>query len=115
MKVPGEPTLGSELKRFRDGFFHYFNREDFDPPLIDAMERAADMEGAYVIREHTMRAEYADEIANKLMHPWPDLSDEDWTKAARKLHGRIAAARLSIPLSARVRSAEGVEHRFQAV
>jgi hypothetical protein len=36
-----------------------------------------------------MRAEYADEIENKLMHPWPGLSDEEWLEAVRKLHVRI--------------------------
>lgn len=89
VRVPGKPRLASELKRLRDDFLHYFNRAEHEPRLREAMERAADVESAYVIREHTMRAEYADEIGNKLMHPWPGLSDEEWNKALRSLHSRI--------------------------
>jgi hypothetical protein len=89
--VPGDPTLGSELRRLRNAFFHYFNRVEYEQPLTEAMERAAGLDSAYVIREHTMRAEYADEIANKLMHPWPGLSEERWTQAVRALQERITA------------------------
>jgi hypothetical protein len=91
VRVPGKPTLGSELSRLRNAFFHYFNRAEYEQPLRDAMERAAGLDGVYVLRERTMRAEYADEITNKVMHPWPGLSDGDWTEAVTALHKRISA------------------------
>jgi hypothetical protein len=88
-KVPGRPDLNSELRRLRNGFVHYAYREDADELLAQAMTLAADQESAYVIRERTMRAEYADEVGGKLMHPWPDLTDDDWHAAIRALHSRI--------------------------
>jgi hypothetical protein len=38
-----------------------------------------------------MRAEYADEIANKVMHPWPSLRDDEWEKAVRTLHEAVTS------------------------
>jgi hypothetical protein len=83
--VPDQPRLASELRRIRNQFLHYANRVDYEPPLREAIERSAEIESVYVIRERTMRAEYADEINNKLLHPWR-LSDEDWIAAVSALH-----------------------------
>lgn len=91
VKVPERPRLASELRRLRNDFAHYFNNEADEARLVEAMRLAADVDSAYVIREHTMRAEYADEIANKLMHPWSGLSDAEWEEAVGKLHKRIVA------------------------
>lgn len=93
VKVPGKPTLGSEIGRLRNAFAHYANRANHEAPLIEAMRLAGRIDGkvAYVIRESTMRAEYADEVSNRLTHPWPELSDDEWESAARALHSRIVA------------------------
>jgi hypothetical protein len=89
--VPGRPKLSAELRRLRNDFFHYFYNVDDEARLQRAMELASDVESAYVVRERTMRAEYADEIANKLVHPWAALPDGDWEKAVRALHESITA------------------------
>jgi hypothetical protein len=70
------------------------------------MRLAGDIDGnlAYVIRERTMRAEYADEVANKIVYPWTGLSDEDWLAAARALQERIVA--LIDPLTSFLHHAE---------
>lgn len=88
-KTPGRPDLSSELSRLRNGFAHYAYRQDADTLLMEAMTLAADQQSAYVIRGRTMRAEYADEVSQKLMHPWSDLTDDDWQAATRALHARI--------------------------
>jgi hypothetical protein len=87
-KVPGKPALASELSRIRNEFLHYANKKEYEPPLCRAMELAASIETAYVIRERSMRAEYADEINNKLLHPWK-LDDDAWLCAVKALHGSI--------------------------
>lgn len=106
VKVPGKPTLGSEISRIRNAFSHYFNRTEHEPLLTAAMRLAGDIDGnlAYVIRECTMRAEYADEVANKIVYPWTGLSDEDWLAAARALQERIVA--LIEPLTSFLHHAE---------
>jgi len=103
VNVPGRPRLASELKRLRNDYAHYFNNEADDARLIDAMRLAAGLESSYVIREETMRAEYADEISNKLMHPWPDLTDEEWLEAVRRLHVRVRSLK---PVAAFLHQAE---------
>lgn len=93
VKVPGKPTLGSEIRRLRNAFAHYANRSEHEAPLIEAMRLAGriDRNVAYVIRDRTTRAEYADEVSNRLTHPWPALSDDEWKAAIRALHSRIVA------------------------
>lgn len=93
IKVPGKPTLGSQVSGIRNGFSHYFNRVEHEPLLIAAMRLAGTINEkvAYVIDEDTMRAEYADEVVNKLVNPWPGLSDDEWNAAARALQARIVA------------------------
>jgi hypothetical protein len=106
VKVPGKPRLGSEISRIRNAFSHYFNRTEHEPLLTAAMRLAGNIDGnlAYVIRERTMRAEYADEVVNKIVYPWPSLSDEDWIAAARALQERIVA--LIDPLTSFLHHAE---------
>lgn len=108
VKVPGKPTLGSEIGRLRNAFAHYANRTDHEAPLIEAMRLAGGIEEkvALVIRERTMRAEYADEVSNRLTHPWPELSTAEWESAARALHSRIVA--LIGPLTSFLHHAEAV-------
>jgi hypothetical protein len=83
-----EARLGREVKRLRNGFFHYHHDALNEPTLIEAMRQAADTESSYVVRERTLRANYADEVANRLMHPWA-VDDETWLAWVHELHDRI--------------------------
>lgn len=82
------PCLAAELKRIRNDFWHYFYKADDAGRLVAAMKAAGDIESAYIVRENTMRAEYADEISTRLVHPWDE--DEPFP-AARALHNAIVA------------------------
>jgi hypothetical protein len=77
--------LRQELRRLRNGFAHYHRDPASEEALTEAMERAH-LEGRYVIRERTMRAEYADDVAAKFVHPFPDEQAHDM---AVELHGCI--------------------------
>ena len=81
-------TLRNELKRLRNQFFHYNWEARDDPQLQRAMTVAGEIEG--LIREGSsyLRALYADEVANQLMHPF-DGSDGDFAAALRELHRAI--------------------------
>jgi hypothetical protein len=76
-------TLRRELKRLRNGFAHYHAKPWSDKALTDAMEMASGTECRYRIAGG-LRAEYADEVAHKVVHPFSD-------DVARELHERIAA------------------------
>ena len=81
-------SLRFELTRIRNQFFHFGWEKRDDPPLMAAMEAAADLEGAYVTGDSFMHAQFAEEIAGQMMHPFLSygIFDED---AARELHRSI--------------------------
>lgn len=95
--------LRQELRRLRNGFAHYHRDRASEDALTEAMERAADLQGRYVIREHTMRAEYADDVAANFVHPFPDEQAHDM---AVELYGRIVG--LLDPISDYLHLAEAV-------
>ena len=78
--------LRQELRRLRNGFAHYHRDRGSEEALTDAMERAAELEGRYLVRRHTLRAQYADDVAANLVHPFPD---EEADEMGRELHGHI--------------------------
>jgi hypothetical protein len=81
-------SLRSELTRIRNQFFHYNWEKRDDRRLMGAMDAAANLEGEYVTGDNLMRAQFAEEIAGQMMHPFLayGIFDED---AARELHGSI--------------------------
>ena len=87
-EIPGangrlrRPKLRDDLKELRNQFFHYGHLQSGDDALAVAMESLAGERTGYVIREHTMRANYADTVAVKLAHPFDARFAED-------MHGRI--------------------------
>jgi hypothetical protein len=76
------PTLRDDLKELRNQFFHYSHLQNGDDALAVAMQSLADERTGYVIRERTMRANYADAVAIKLAHPFEAEFAED-------MHARI--------------------------
>ena len=86
-------NLRNELRRMRNQFFHYHADRNSDADLGDAIAAAADDDGAYVVgTEHTntltMRAEYADTVSLRLVHPF-EGDDETVRPVAVELHGAI--------------------------
>jgi hypothetical protein len=65
---PGS-RLGAELKRMRNTFFHCHVDERNEAALTEAMHFAGDMRTAYVVRDRTLQADYADLVGGVLMHP----------------------------------------------
>ena len=65
------PTLRDDLKELRNRFFHYGWDEPGDEAIRAAMASLAGERTGYWIREHTLRAEYADDVGTKLAHPFP--------------------------------------------
>jgi hypothetical protein len=76
------PTLRDDLRDLRNGFFHYGHTKAGDDALAAAMDAVGGRRTSYVIRERTMRAEYADLLGANLAHPF-DLP------FAADLHARI--------------------------
>lgn len=89
-EIPGSsgklrrPTLRDDLKELRNQFFHYGHLQSGDDALTVAMKSLASERTGYVIRERTMRANYADGVAVKLAHPFDIEFAED-------MHARIVA------------------------
>lgn len=86
-------NLRNELRRMRNQFFHYHADRNSDADLGDALAAAADDDGAYRIGEEptntfTMRAEYADTVNMRLVHPF-EGDDETVRPVAGELHGAI--------------------------
>lgn len=96
-------TLRHELRRLRNGFAHYHGDVRGDGILKEAMRQGACYSGTYSIRQNTMRAEFADDISNRVVHPF-DVDDEQAERLTRDLHGRITT--LVGPLSQYVALAE---------
>lgn len=83
------PTLRDDLKRLRDDFAHYGHNARGADAVKAAMKSATDIRTGYVIREHSMRAQYADQVAMTLTHPF-DLDDRERSrKLAYQMHDRI--------------------------
>lgn len=76
------PKLRDDLKKLRNHFFHYGHLQSGDDAFAVAMESLAAERTGYVIRERTMRADYADAVAVKLAHPFDLAFAED-------MHARI--------------------------
>ncbi|HEY7949942.1 MAG TPA: hypothetical protein VID51_03800 [Solirubrobacterales bacterium] len=76
------PKLRDDLKELRNQFFHYGHIQSGDDALTVAMTSLASERTGYVIRERTMRANYADAVAVKLAHPFDAEFAED-------MHARI--------------------------
>jgi hypothetical protein len=76
------PKLRDDLKELRNHFFHYGHLQSGDDAFAVAMESLAAERTGYVIRERTMRADYADAVAAKLAHPFDLAFAED-------MHARI--------------------------
>jgi hypothetical protein len=81
-------TLRFELSRIRNQFFHFAWEKRDDRPLAAAMKAAASLQSAYVTGENFMYAQFAEEIAGQMMHPFlaDDVYGED---ATRELHRSI--------------------------
>lgn len=76
------PKLRDDLKELRNQFFHYGHSQSGDDALMVAMTSLAGEKTGYVIRERTMRANYADVVAVKLAHPFD-------AEFAKDMHARI--------------------------
>lgn len=63
-------TLRDDLRDLRNGFFHYGYTKSGDEALAAAMNAVSGKRTAYVVRERTMRAEYADLLGANLAHPF---------------------------------------------
>jgi hypothetical protein len=89
-------SLRFELTRIRNQFFHFGWEKRDVPPLTAAMKAAANLDGAYVTGENLMHAQFAEEIAGQMMHPFLsyEIFDEDGTReldrAILELIGPIA-------------------------
>ncbi len=87
-EIPGpngkmrRPKLRDDLRELRNQFFHYGHMQSGDGALMVAMTSLADERTGYVIRERTMRANYADAVAVKLAHPFD-------AEFAKDMHARI--------------------------
>jgi hypothetical protein len=79
------PTLRDELKRLRDDFAHYGHNAEGADAVKAAMASASEIRTGYAIREHKLRAQYADTVAMTLTHPF----ELDNRKLAGDMHGRI--------------------------
>jgi hypothetical protein len=84
------PNLRDDLKELRNRSFHY----GYDQLGADAVEAAmASLAGkatGYAIRERTMRALYADDVAVKLAHPFEAEFACDMHSRVAELLGRVA-------------------------
>ncbi len=101
-------NLRQELRRMRNQFFHYHADANSDADLGDAIAASADDDGVYVIRElpddkYEMRAEYADIVGIRLVHPF-EGDNETVRPIAEELHGDIL--NLLGPLSTYIQQAE---------
>ncbi|MEA2395854.1 MAG: hypothetical protein QOJ82_3745 [Solirubrobacteraceae bacterium] len=76
------PKLRDDLKEIRNRFLHYGHDRPGDRAVQAAMEALEGQRTGYVIREHTMRALYADDVGFTLTHPFPAEFAED-------MHGRV--------------------------
>jgi hypothetical protein len=79
---PRRPTLRDDLRDLRNGFFHYGHTKAGDDALAAAMDAVSGNRTSYVVRERTMRAEYADLLGTKLAHPFE-------LRFAADLHRRV--------------------------
>jgi len=77
-------TLRDDLKELRDRFFHYGHNAPGDDAIGAAMSSLAGEPTGYVIRQRTMRAEYADDVGAKLAHPFR-------VEFAHDMHTRVVA------------------------
>lgn len=85
IRVNGElriPTLRDDLRRLRNDFAHYGHNAVGADAVKAAMAAARDVRTGYVIRERTLRAQYADTVAMTLTHPFD-------VPLAYDMHGRI--------------------------
>ena len=80
------PKLRDDLKMLRNGFFHYSHLEHGDDALIGAMRALGGESAEYVVRQQTLRAGYADDIASTLAHPFPHRQRAEFSC---DMHGRI--------------------------
>ena len=94
------PTLRDDLKRLRDDFAHYGHNAEGADAVKSAVAAASELRTGYVIREHKMRAQYADAVAMTLTHPF----ELDNLKLAEDMHGRIVD--LVDPVSSYIHSIE---------
>ena len=83
--------LRQELRQMRNGFAHYHRSAEGDATLSEAMERATNVESRYVVRENTMRADYADDVASHLVHPFDATDETERMAMAAELHRHIVA------------------------
>jgi hypothetical protein len=77
----------------RNQFFHYHTDRDPDADLGDAIAASAEDDGNYVIHAtpgggYDMRAEYADIVGIRLVHPF-EGDDDTVRPVAEELHGNI--------------------------
>jgi hypothetical protein len=88
--MPGRPgvTLRDDLKRLRNGFFHYHHDAPATALLVEALKSVADQRGAYEVVER------GDET----------ITDEEAAALASEMHERIAG--LIAPLSNYLQRAE---------
>lgn len=89
-------TLFDEIKRLRDLTFHYARDARSREQLRDAISRASGDRGTYLVSDRALRAEYADVIADYLVHPFDGtLSERE--QVVREMHEAIVA--LIYPMS----------------
>ena len=70
-------TLGDELKRLRNGFAHYHRDRESTAALAGAMNDVRDLRSRYSVTPGDQRADYADEVTARLMHPFPKEHELD--------------------------------------